>query len=201
MLALPGGLAGVGCALEGLQPLAGGFGIADAMDWVMKLRIWSRLLATAVAVFAATAASTVLAADPFGVALPMAQQPSGNYYITATLSGTVRTDLLVDTGSGYVSLSPATFARLKSLPGTEFQRIIVGSMANGHALKVQVYRVQQLALGEHCVLRDVEVAVMPGASRDILGLSALRRVAPFALDLERGELRLSRCEAALAASH
>lgn len=167
----------------------------------MKPRIWSRILANAVAVFAATAASTVLAGDPFGFALPMAQQASGNYYVTATLSGTVRTELLVDTGSGYVSLSPATFARLKSLPGTTFQRVIVGSMANGRALKVQVYRLQQLALGEHCVLRDVEVAVMPGASRDILGLSALRRVAPFALDLDRGELRLSQCEVALTASN
>ncbi len=169
----------------------------------MKARVTLRPVVMALCALAASYAAVTPAgaADPFGIALPMQQQASGNYYVTGTLSGVVRADFLVDTGSGYVSLSPATFAQLKSLPGTEFQRVIVGSMANGHALKVRVYRVDRLALGEHCVLRDVEVAVMPGASRDILGLSALRRVAPFAMNLETPALLLSGCDAPLAAAH
>jgi hypothetical protein len=66
-------------------------------------------------------------------------------------------------------------------------------MANGKRLNVAVYRVASLKLGENCVLTDVEVAVMPGATRDILGLSALRKVEPFALQLEPPVLYLSSC--------
>jgi hypothetical protein len=38
------------------------------------------------------------------------------------------------------------------------------------------------------------VTVMPGSTRNILGLSALRRVAPFTLDLEPARLTLSGCD-------
>jgi predicted aspartyl protease len=133
------------------------------------------------------------AADPFSDSVPMQQRASGNYYVEGTLSGGIRTDLLVDTGSGYVSLAPAVFERLRAAPGTVFLRDIVGSMANGRSLKVPVYRIERLALSAHCVLHDVEVTVMPGSTRSILGLSALRRVAPFALDLEPARLMLSGC--------
>ena len=103
--------------------------------------------------------------------------------------------MLVDTGSGYVALTRATFARIKDLPGVTYLREITGSMANGKQLNVPVYRVASLKLGESCVLTDVEVAVMPGATRDILGLSALRKVEPFALQLEPPVLYLSSCVA------
>jgi predicted aspartyl protease len=134
------------------------------------------------------------AIEPFGESVPMQQRASGNYYVAGTLSGGVLTDFLVDTGSGYVSLAPAVFERLRAAPGTVFLRDIVGSMANGRTLKVPVYRIGTLELSPQCVLHDVEITVMPGSTRNILGLSALRRVAPFALDLEPARLMLSGCD-------
>jgi predicted aspartyl protease len=132
-------------------------------------------------------------AERFAHSAQMHRVESGNYYVHGVFSAGVETDLLVDTGSGYVALTRATFARVKDLPGVTYLRDIAGSMANGKQLNVQVYRIASLRLGESCVLTDVEVAVLPGATRDILGLSALRRVEPFALQLEPPVLYLSAC--------
>lgn len=125
--------------------------------------------------------------------LPMQQAESGNFYLHATLNDGVETDLLLDTGSGYVTLSRNTFARLKNDAGTVFQRHITGVMANGRALSVPIYRIRELSLAEDCVLKDIEVAVLPNATRDILGLNALRQMQPFTLQLEPPVLSGSHC--------
>jgi predicted aspartyl protease len=132
-------------------------------------------------------------AERFTHSATMSRVESGNYYVHGVFGAGVETDMLVDTGSGYVALTRTTFARIKHLPGVRYLRDISGSMANGKQLKVAVYRVASLKLGENCVLTDVEVAVMPGATRDILGLSALRKVEPFALQLEPPVLYLTSC--------
>lgn len=134
------------------------------------------------------------AAERFDYSVPMQQQKSGNYYVQGTLSDGVETEFLVDTGSGYVSLSRRTFSRIERQ--AEYLRDIAGAMANGSVLKVRIYRVATLTLGD-CVLSDVEVAVLPGASRDILGLSALRRVEPFAMQLTPPRLIVSDCQGGL----
>lgn len=133
------------------------------------------------------------AAERFTHAAEMQRVESGNYYVHGIFGTGVETDLLVDTGSGYVALTRTTFARIKDLPGVVYLRDIAGSMANGKRLNVPVYRVASLQIGESCVLTDVEVAVLPGATRDILGLSALRKVEPFALQLDPPVLYLSSC--------
>jgi hypothetical protein len=66
-------------------------------------------------------------------------------------------------------------------------------MANGRLLKVPVYQVAELAISDHCRLTDVEVAVFPSGARDILALSALRRVKPFAMHFSPPELTLCGC--------
>jgi clan AA aspartic protease (TIGR02281 family) len=139
-------------------------------------------------------------ADRFDHSVPMQQQKSGNYYVHGVLSDGVETDFLVDTGSGYVSLSKNTFSRLERQNGTEYLRDILGAMANGKVVKVPVYRVATLTLGA-CVLADVEVAVFPGSARDILGLSALRRIEPFAMQLDPPVLMVSDCTVGAALAH
>ena len=121
-------------------------------------------------------------AEPLQMDLELAD--SGNLYLHGHLDQSVATSMLVDTGSGYVSLSRKTFRQIKRLPGTEYLRDIHGTLANGRTLRVPIYRVRELALGENCILTDIEVAVFPGADRDILGLNALRRVQPFTLQLD-----------------
>jgi len=125
--------------------------------------------------------------------LPMQQQVSGAYYVQGVFVSGVASDLLVDTGSSYVVLSRPTFARLKRDRAAVFQRTIRGATAAGRVMVVKVYSISELARGDGCVLRGVEAVVVPGADHDILGLSALRHLQPFALQFEPPELRVSAC--------
>ena len=148
-----------------------------------------------IAVLSAVTLASARAEERFAHSADMRRVESGNYYVQGVFAAGVETELLVDTGSGYVALTRDTFARIKTLPGVTYLRDIAGSMANGKRLNVPVYRVASLTLGENCVLTDIEVAVMPGGTRDILGLSALRKVEPFALQLDPPVLLMSSCQA------
>jgi clan AA aspartic protease (TIGR02281 family) len=138
----------------------------------------------------------VLAATGYGEAIQMdlQQADSGNFYLHGQLVAGVDTSMLVDTGSGYVSLSRKTFRQVKGLPGTQYVRDIHGTLANGRTLRVPIYRVAELSLGNNCVLRNLEVAVFPGADRDILGLNALRRIQPFTMQMDPPALIVSHCD-------
>ncbi len=141
----------------------------------------------------ATLVGSVALADT--VSLDMHQAQSGNFYVRASMAGTVDTDLLLDTGSGYVSLSQSTFDRVSASSEPQFTRHIFGRMANGKVEKVALYTIAELRLAENCVLRDIEVAVFPKADRDILGLNALSRMQPFTMQLAPAKLTSAGCTA------
>jgi predicted aspartyl protease len=128
------------------------------------------------------ASTPVLAAQRNDI--PMELVSSGAFYVKASLDSEVNTDMLLDTGSGYVSLSTATFGKIKDEPGTVFQRFITGVMADGKASRVPVYLISELRLTDQCVLHDVEVAVLRNSKRDILGLSALRQLQSLTLQMD-----------------
>lgn len=135
-------------------------------------------------------------AHEFTHRVPMTVHASGNVYVTARFESGPATELLVDTGSGFVALSKQTFAPLKALDSTLFVRRMHATMAGGRTTTLPVYRIASLTLGADCVVRDVEVAVLPGRSANILGLSALRQVQPFAVDLDSPTLFLTHCDSA-----
>lgn len=116
--------------------------------------------------------------------IPLEAVQAGTFYVKASLDGLVDTDLLLDTGSGYVSLSKQTFDRIRDDADTVFQRHITGVMANGSSVSVPVYRIGELKLSTECVLYDIEVAVFGNTRRDILGLNALKQIQPFTLQLD-----------------
>lgn len=115
--------------------------------------------------------------------IPMHEMQTGVFYIKGNLDNLVDTDMLLDTGSGYVSLSQQTFAIIRDDVTTVFQRHITGIMADGHKQSVPIYRIGELKLASDCVLHDIEVAVFSNTSRDILGLNALMRIQPITLQL------------------
>lgn len=129
----------------------------------------------------------------FRDAVPLIEQESGQYYVRGRIDGGIETDFLVDTGASYVALSQATFERVRAGSRTAVVRQIVGVTADGRRRRVPIHRVAEIAIGE-CRIGDVEVAVLRSADRDILGLSALRRVEPFALTLSPPRLWLSDCD-------
>jgi len=132
-----------------------------------------------------------------GFDLPLQHAESGNLYVDARFGGDFETRMLLDTGSGYVGLTTDTFRRLKrESPDSDapvFSRRITGVMANGRSASVSVYRLAELTIGG-CVLEDVEAVVFPRAGENILGLSALRRLQPFTIDMDQGRLSGTTCQ-------
>jgi predicted aspartyl protease len=141
-----------------------------------------------------TLLSGLASAERFGHRVPLATKPSGNYYVEIKLGHGVAGEFLVDTGSGYVVLTKETFKAVRDLPGTKHLRDIKGRLANGKAARARIYRLAELQLPGECVLKDVEVAVMAGSTRNIFGLSALRQIEPFAMELSPPSLLFSSCE-------
>ena len=139
-------------------------------------------------------ATVALAETPGSLSVPMWQQDSGGFYVQGVFKGEVESDMLVDTGSSYVVLSRSTFAKLEHDPDTVYQRTIRGTTAAGRVTEAKVYTIAELTLGERCILRNVEAVVLPRADRDILGLSALRRLQPFALQFEPATLTMTACD-------
>lgn len=118
---------------------------------------------------------------------------TSTYYVDSQIEGVGVTSLLVDTGSGYSTINQETLADLKEAGNATFLKQLEGIMADGSRMIVPVYRISAFNLGGKCLIRDIEVAVFPSGSRQILGLSALSKVAPFVFSLDPPSLTLSNC--------
>ena len=131
--------------------------------------------------------------EPVEHRLPLIEQESGAFYLRGTLGKDIESEMLVDTGSSYVALSKATFDKLRKQERLEVRRTIHGTTANGRMIKVKVFALEGLKLSDDCVLNGVEAVVLPGANRDILGLTALRRLQPFSMTFEPATLSFESC--------
>lgn len=118
---------------------------------------------------------------------------TSTYYVDGYIEGYGDAPLLVDTGSGYSTISESTLTRLRQTGDAVYLKKLEGIMANGSKMIVPVYRISGLVLSGKCTIPDVEVAVFPSGTRQILGLSALRKVTPFTFSIDPPSLMLSNC--------
>lgn len=121
------------------------------------------------------------------------------FYVHIGVAGAGGEPYLVDTGAGYMTITDATLARSQAAGTAVYLRDIEGHMADGRIVRVPLYRISEITIGQACHLSNVEVAVLPGASRGLFGLSALRKASPFEFSVDPPTLRLSNCGATLAA--
>lgn len=130
----------------------------------------------------------------FDTTVPMSKKGTSTYYVPVEFDGLARNELMVDTGSDYVTINEATFDLLKARGKVDYVKQVGGIMADGSDIIVPVYRIANLNIGCCCIVHDVEAAVFKGIERQILGLSALKKVAPFALSVDPAHLILSDCK-------
>ncbi len=142
----------------------------------------------------AAATSGVTAAD-FGHRVTMSQQSAATFYVPGEIAGVGPVEFLVDTGSGYMVINQRTLDALASTGAARYVKPLRGILADGSTREVPVYALARMRIGD-CWLSDVEAAVFPGESRQILGLSALRKAAPFIFSVDPPALSLSGCETA-----
>jgi predicted aspartyl protease len=132
-------------------------------------------------------------ASDFGFDVPMHSKGEKTFYISGRVGEMPPADFMVDTGSTYTTINEETLANLKLTEQPVYQRDLVGILANGDRMRVPVYAVSSVQLGEHCRLEAVEVAVFPGKTRQILGLNVLMKAAPFVFSTDPPQLQLSNC--------
>ncbi len=122
------------------------------------------------------------------------------FYVGIAMAGAPVEEYLLDTGSGYMTITSRTLSHLKKAGTATYLRELDGQMADGSVIRVPVYLIDRMTIGESCQLRGIEAAVMPGSSRGLLGLSALRMLSPFELSTDPPRLRLSNCSSTPLAS-
>ncbi|ODB96159.1 hypothetical protein A3196_04905 [Candidatus Thiodiazotropha endoloripes] len=139
------------------------------------------------------ACSGQLWAEPSLFDVPMHSKGANTFYISGKIGNMAPTEFMVDTGSSYMTINENTLAELQAVGNPRYLRDLKGVLANGAEMLVPVYTITDVLIGEKCLLEEVEVAVFPGKTRQILGLSALLKTAPFTFSAEPPQLQLSNC--------
>jgi hypothetical protein len=148
---------------------------------VRAIPVWSLLLASA----------TVMAGK-FDARIPMSVGSAMTYYVQASFGDLQASEFMVDTGSGYLTISQQTLTQLRDRGLASYTRELPGVLADGTKVQVPVYQVSQFRIGP-CLLENVEAAVFPSTQRQIIGLNVLSRSAPFIFSMNPPELVLSHC--------
>jgi len=137
------------------------------------------------------ASPSVLAGD-FDVTVPMHDKGLATYYVNAQVADLGASEFMVDTGSGYLTINEQTLIALQERQQAQYVKQLRAILANGTELIIPVYAINQLRIG-NCTIRNVEAAVFPARTRQILGLSALNKAAPFTFSVDPPSLVLSNC--------
>jgi predicted aspartyl protease len=137
-------------------------------------------------------ASLVSAVD-FGTSVPINKKGLVTYYVSGSIQGYGATDFLVDTGSGHSAINEETLEKLLQQGNAKFFKTVSATLANGADILLPVYKISDINIGGECVINNVEAVVLPGKVRNILGLSALEKTAPFAISVNPPRLLLSHC--------
>lgn len=166
----------------------------------IKVVIRTPLLALTTAILVFSTAPS--AADGAGGAtsIPLYDKGLASYYVAGHIGGYGDIEFMVDTGSAYVAISENVIAQLADQNLAKFVHTKSAVLANGGTIAIRVYRIAGLRVGDRCELRDVDVAVVPGMQRQILGLNALKMAAPFTISVEPPSLSLSHCSIVSAGS-
>ena len=128
-----------------------------------------------------------------GTKITMTSQGSSTFYISAKMASLETTEFMVDTGSSYMTINQVTLEKLQTNGQADYVRDLTGVLANGDELVVPVYRIPKIILGNCCELFDIEAAVFPGRTRQILGLNVLGKASPFLFSVDPPQLTLSNC--------
>lgn len=150
------------------------------------------VLSTFTALFALTLAINTFASD-FNTNVPMRNGGAATFYISAQAGNLNAMDFMVDTGSGYMTINEETLDALQKNEEAHFKRMLQGVLANGSEITVPVYQLKHFNIGGGCLLKDVEAAVFPGKTRQIIGLNALKQAGPFIFSFDPPNLILSNC--------
>jgi len=133
--------------------------------------------------------------ETYSEKIPLYDKGAATFYVNGRVNEGEETEFMVDTGSGYSTINAQMFEALSGSGKATYIKSVIGVMADGSEISMPIYRISSLNIGGDCVIRDIEIAVLPGKTRPILGLSALKKAALFSFFFDPPALSLSNCEA------
>lgn len=125
--------------------------------------------------------------------IPMVRHDAATFYINVEIADQISEEFVIDTGSSHVTITRATLTKLLEKEQATFVRFMTAVLADGSNIDLPIYRVSSLNIGGNCRFENIEVAVIDGDTRCVLGLSVLSRAAPFTFHIEPPQLQLSNC--------
>ena len=134
------------------------------------------------------------ASEPPPTHITLVKRTSGTYALKATIPQLGGIDFLFDTGSSHSVIGQSMLRTLSQTTEVPYVRELRGVLADGSIRILPIHRIAALRLGESCWIWDVEVAVFPGDTRPILGMSSLAGLAPMGLSLNPPLLSVSGCQ-------
>lgn len=159
-------------------------------------KFFATLAVTAALGTTALTANAATESTEFNTTVPMQDKGAATFYVPGRIAGVGDVELMVDTGSGYMTINEVALEKLKASKKARYVKDLRGILANGHEMVVPVYALEAVNIGGNCWLQNVEAAVFPGKTRFILGLSALQKASPFIFSMNPANLVLSNCQGA-----
>ncbi len=132
-------------------------------------------------------------AGPADQTIPMRLSTASTYYIDGYFTGYGAVDLMVDTGSSYTVINEEALAVLRENGAATYLKDLTGIMADGSKKIVPVYQIAEMSIGANCAFKNIEAVVFAGSTRYILGISTLKKAAPFTFSMEPPTLLVSNC--------
>lgn len=137
--------------------------------------------------------SLPVVAAQFNAVVPIHDKGAQTFYVKGQLGNLDTSEFMLDTGSGYLVINQESLAQLKESGQAGYVKDIKGILANGDEFVVPVWKISSMTINDQCILHDVEAAVFPGKTRQILGLTALKKAAPFTISFDPPQITFSRC--------
>lgn len=125
----------------------------------------------------------------------MQNKGTRTFYIHSSLYSNIKSLMLVDTGSSHSVINQKTLIELQALGNAKFLTNLEAIMADGSKKIVPLYEIASITLGDSCQLHDIKATVIPDSARQIIGISALQKAAPFGFSFNPPMLTLSHCDA------
>lgn len=80
----------------------------------------------------------------------MQEKSAATFYVSGDIDGYGPVELMVDTGSGYMTINEDTLAALQRENATRYVKQLSGVLADGSELEVPVYAITLMRIGAQC---------------------------------------------------
>ena len=118
---------------------------------------------------------------------------SGTYTIAIKFASEVEAEFLLDTGASMVMMNEKLFKAITKHQKTISTGKVAANMASGRIKSIPTYQIPSLILDNGCDVGPLEVAVIRGARRNLIGLNALVKLGRITLDLQDAKLIADNC--------